>query len=139
MSEKRRGRPPEITRDHLVAVCGLIADGASGKKACESVGISKASFFNHISKDKDILDLYGKALESKAETLFDEIIEISDNPGNETVQRDRLKIDARKWVVVKMLPQKYGDKISQEITGAGGGPVDFKFVDPPQAKDTGEV
>ena len=34
-----------------------------------------------------------------------------------------MQIDARKWVLARMNPKKYGDKFTQELTGADGGPV----------------
>ena len=35
----------------------------------------------------------------------------------------RSQIDARKWVACKLLPRKYGDRVSAELTGANGGPI----------------
>ena len=37
------------------------------------------------------------------------------------IQRNKLRVDARKWVVCKLLPKIYGDKTA--ITGEGGGPL----------------
>lgn len=36
-------------------------------------------------------------------------------------QRDRLRIDTRKWLASKLKPKKYGDKI--EHSGPEGGPL----------------
>ena len=38
-------------------------------------------------------------------------------------QMARVEIDARKWFASKFLPKQYGDKITQEHTGADGGPI----------------
>lgn len=35
----------------------------------------------------------------------------------------RLVVDTLKWKLSKMLPRVYGDKVTQEHTGAGGGPI----------------
>ena len=40
----------------------------------------------------------------------------------------RLQIDTKKWVLSKMLPKVYGDKVVQEHTGAGGGPIQMAAV-----------
>ena len=41
----------------------------------------------------------------------------------------RLQIDALKWKLSKMLPKVYGDKITNEHTGADGGPIAIAAVD----------
>jgi hypothetical protein len=51
--------------------------------------------------------------------MADEILEISDHreedhtpfTGMNVVQRDRLRIDTRKWLLSKLEPKKYGDKV----------------------------
>lgn len=40
----------------------------------------------------------------------------------------RLQVDTLKWKLSKMLPKIYGDKVTQEITGANGGPVQLAAV-----------
>lgn len=39
---------------------------------------------------------------------------------NTAVQRDKLKVDAKKWLLSKLRPREYGDKIEQQITGKDG-------------------
>lgn len=61
--------------------------------------------------------------------MADEIIEIADDgsndwmeregkaaPNGEMVNRSRLRVDTRKWLMSKMAPKKYGDKMSTELT-----------------------
>ncbi len=45
----------------------------------------------------------------------------------EHVQRSRLRVDTRKWVLARMLPKIYGDKIA--LTGDDGGAVRVQMVD----------
>jgi hypothetical protein len=73
--------------------------------------------------------MYARAREDQADTLADEILAISDEQREAVtrdgtiydpeVHRDRLRIDARKWVAAKLKPRKYGDKV--ELAGAGDG------------------
>ena len=57
------------------------------------------------------------------------------------VQRDRLSVDARKWVASKLKPKKYGDRLATEITGKDGGPIQLAAVTlnaqdlPPDARE----
>lgn len=101
---------------------------------------------------------YACARETQADSLAEEILDIADEdcakvranpfgiPGDEdgnvevifdatAVARNRLRVDARKWLASKMAPKKYGDKVLAEHTGAGGGPiqasVSVEFVTPP--------
>lgn len=66
--------------------------------------------------------------------MADELVEIADDGTNDYVerevdggvrvvfdgehfQRSRLRVDTRKWVLSKVLPKIYGDKIGVEVTG----------------------
>ena len=40
------------------------------------------------------------------------------------VAKQRLQVDTRKWLLSKLAPKKYGDKVQNVITGADGGPVE---------------
>ena len=51
---------------------------------------------------------------------------IADN--EEDINRAKVMIDARKWTASKLKPKKYGDRISKEISGPDGGPVDMKWT-----------
>jgi hypothetical protein len=50
--------------------------------------------------------------------------------GPEDVQRARLAFDARRWFVGKLAPKKYGDRVHQEVSGPGGGPVETREAPP---------
>ena len=47
----------------------------------------------------------------------------------DVIAHKRVQIDTRKWVLSKMLPKVYGDKITQEHTGSNGGPIALAAVD----------
>jgi hypothetical protein len=48
---------------------------------------------------------------------------------SDVVAHKRVQIDTRKWMLSKMLPKIYGDKLTQEHTGANGGPIAMAAVD----------
>lgn len=74
-------------------------------------------------------------MDFRAQFIFDEILEIADgapsratgDPGTgeatARVQAEKLRIDARKWLLARMAPKRYGDKITQEISGPDGRPI----------------
>ena len=41
----------------------------------------------------------------------------------------RLQVDTLKWKLSKMLPKIYGDRVTTEHTGAGGGPITLAALD----------
>lgn len=98
---------------------------------------AKSSVFLWLSKDKGFSDQYARAMESRTEVLAEEILEIADESAadftetedgktvfnGEAVQRSKLRVDTRKWLMSKMAPKKYGDKITQELTGKDGKPL----------------
>lgn len=97
-------------------------------------------------------DMYARAREDQADTLADEIVDIADETPDivtddekgvfmidgAAIQRQRLRVDARKWVAAKLKPRKYGDRIAQEMSGPDGQPlqtsltVEFVGTVPPQ-------
>ncbi len=50
---------------------------------------------------------------------------------SENIQRSRVRIDTRKWLLSKMLPRIYGDKSEVALTGPNGGPVQSVAVTVP--------
>lgn len=48
---------------------------------------------------------------------------------SEVIASKRLQVDTLKWKLSKMLPKVFGDKITNEHTGANGGPISIAAVD----------
>ena len=84
---------------------------------------------------------YVRARQLQAEHFAQEILQISDDGRNDTyideetgrvvtdhdvVTRSRLRVDTRKWIASKLLPKVYGDRITTEVTGADGGPIQIQ-------------
>jgi hypothetical protein len=87
--------------------------------------MSSATFFE-IIKDENKQKQYARACEERADLIADEVFDIADNIGsnnmlikddNVKVQRDRLRVDSRKWLLSKLNPKKYGDKIDVGVSG----------------------
>ncbi|GLX62443.1 hypothetical protein KMU_04830 [Proteus vulgaris] len=89
---------------------------------------SKATVFRWLSENAEFRDQYAKATEQRADALFEEILEIADDvlPDSAEVAKAKLRIDTRKWSLARMSPKKYGDKVTQEITGADGGAIQIE-------------
>jgi hypothetical protein len=75
---------------------------------------------------------YARAREAQMEALAEDILEISDDAsrdiqtdeeGRETVdhehiQRSKLRVDSRKWLMSKLAPKRYGDKVDVGVDGS---------------------
>jgi hypothetical protein len=92
---------------------------------------SSRTFFIWLDLYPDKVKQYARATELRAEAIFDDILSIADQNENDTyinefgieiinsdvIQRSRLRIDARKWVLSKLNPKKFGDKVQTEHSG----------------------
>lgn len=55
--------------------------------------------------------------------MDDMILETANRATATNAAAARVKIDAYKWRAARLKPKVYGDRIVQEHTGAGGGPI----------------
>jgi len=117
-------------RNKIVSdICNLIANGLSLRKALKTQEnkIDSTTFYSWLDDPEDNnlkATQYARACEERTEVLADEIIEIADFtendtistekgdiPDNEWINRSKLRVDTRKWLMSKMNPKKYADKI----------------------------
>jgi hypothetical protein len=69
---------------------------------------------------------YARATLIRMHVLADEIMEIADNTvSSEDVPSARLRVDTRKWLMSKIAPKIYGDKLDLTHAAPDGGPVQF--------------
>lgn len=106
-------------------ICVRTADCESMRKIAESIGVSWMALNAYINANDDRKEQYARAREAQADKFAEDIIDIADSSGNditkdkdgndkvnqEVIARDRLRVDARKWLASKMAPKKYGEKL----------------------------
>ena len=127
-----------FTQEMADIICERIAKGESLRKICLDDNMPAHSTILKWLRDIDgFSSQYARAREDQAEFYLDEIIAISDESSqdkianedgtertdSEAIQRSKLRVDTRKWAMAKLAPKKYGDKITQEVTGANGDPI----------------
>jgi hypothetical protein len=64
--------------------------------------------------------------ESKHDTIE---TEDGEHPNHEWINRSRLRVDTRKWLLSKLLPKQYGDKV-QHANAAGDGDMVVRLETP---------
>lgn len=119
------------------AVIERIAAGESLRSICRDPEMPNIStVLDWADKDKDgFRSRYSTAMDFRAQVMFEEMLEIADEspkkcygePGtgeaSARAMAEKLRVDARKWMLARMAPKRYGEKITQEISGPDGGPV----------------
>jgi hypothetical protein len=115
----------------------MTEENCSLRQACKNAGVPFGTFLGWVDADPVLAEQYTRArtilLEHMAEDtllIADEAVGSLDNGGTDSgaVAKQRLQVDTRKWLLSKLAPRKYGEKITQEVTGADGGPVQFQQV-----------
>ena len=111
-------------------VIELIAEkGLSLCEACKQLKYSHNAFLAAI-KSQGLIDEYARARETRDDMWFEEIKKIAEDQAGEIVdeygnvrldsgfqQRQKLRIDAIKWMLARTSPKKYGDKIDVTTDG----------------------
>lgn len=111
-------------------ICEEISKGSSLRVSLQKEECpSSSTFYLWLDEDNDKSKQYARACEERSDLIFEEILDIADNGSSdkkivsdqevidyENIQRSKLRVDARKWMLGKMNPKKYGDKIQQDVT-----------------------
>jgi hypothetical protein len=122
------GRPSKYTPELAREICKQLVQGKSLKKICAAEGMPYDSTVRDwIIDDREGFHAqYMRAIQARAITWGEEILEVADDGSNDTfkdpntgqervnaevVARSRLRVDTRKWLLSKMLPKIYADKI----------------------------
>ena len=142
------GRPAiPFSQEAADEICERLAKGESLRAICS---MDRPEFipgpttvFKWLANEPEFAKQYAHARELQAEHYVDEIIAIADSPTATTnretgeaemrdPQRDRLRVDARKWIASKLAPKKDGDRVFNEHTGADGSPISLVVDRPPR-------
>lgn len=129
------GRPSIFTQELADKVCERIAEGYSMRTVCAPEGMpSISTLFKWIREIPGFTQQYARATEERTEAMSEDILDIADDGSNdlmtiqkgnqsyeienkEVTNRSRLRVDTRKWLMSKMKPKKYGDKV--DVTSDG--------------------
>lgn len=129
-------------QDKADAICVLLAAGASLRKASASQGVAHSSVLEWEDNIPAFADQYTRARARGYRVMADEIIEISDDSSGDVIDTDngpkadsefaarsRLRVDSRKWMLSKMLPKLYGDRV--DLNHGGNMTINWPIAPPP--------
>jgi len=117
-------------------ICEEIKKGRSVRSILKDSKMpASETFFKWVDLNDSKTKQYARACEERAEMIFEEMLDIADDGTNdykkvdlgegvevdkfdhEHVQRSKLRIDTRKWMLSKMMPKKFGDKLDVTTDG----------------------
>lgn len=111
----------ELTRENVDKICELLIGGKSLAQICaENPELPKPQMvFYGLHKNPQFLEDYARAREAQTEAYALELTELADNASlsAESINKARLQIDTRKWIMSRLKPKKYGDNATLQHTG----------------------
>ena len=127
----KKGRPPTrpnpLDEGILDRICDGLIEGKSITQVCEPKDMPHWTMvYRTMAKDPVFANEIARAREAQQEFIADDIVEMADKANVDDVNVVRLQIWARQWRAAKLAPKKYGDKVTQEITGANGAPIQLE-------------
>jgi len=130
------GRPTTYNQATADLICLRMAEGETLRQVCRDKALpARSTVYRWLSKNPSFSDQYARAREALVEHWADEILDIADDGttdyvtrigrngteyeavDQEHIQRSRLRVDARRWLLSKLNPGQYGDHMEVEHTG----------------------
>jgi hypothetical protein len=142
INHKSKEAQEERERKFNLIIKEIESKGKGVNTACKKYNLDPRTFFNLVDKNPALLQQYTRALELKADVIAERIIRNSHNNANDfytdsegnlkpnpvAVQRDRLKLDADKWLLSKIAPKKYGDRLTLDGEVKTGQPLTIENI-----------
>lgn len=112
----------EWSLEDIELVLANVAMGKTMKQAFDAAGIPRervASMYQLLLRDKALRKWYDEARELATESMADDVVDIADSTHNdrnddgkidhEVINRDRLRVQTRQWLMGKFVPKRFGD------------------------------
>ncbi len=151
MPKKKSGRPTVYSAKLASKVCMRLAIGESlveicrGDKMPSYATVMRWLFESYPPDDPrtEFREMYARARAAQAELYADEMVAIADDDSGDVlydldghpvqattvrINRHRLRVDTRKWVVSKLLP-RFADRVAPEIDEKAD-PIEVEVLDP---------
>jgi hypothetical protein len=142
INHKSKEAQQERERKFKEIITLIESKGESLTKATKKIGLDKKSFMLMIEKDTSLLHQYTRATEARADLIAERMVRNSHNRANDfytdsdgnlkpnpvAVQRDRLILDTDKWLLSKLMPKKYGDRLTLDGEVKTGNPLTIENI-----------
>ena len=131
---KPGAKPAPYDQGVAEEVCVRLMEGRTLRSICEDQDIpSKNVVYRWLAADPVFKDAYARAREFQMLAWADDVVEIADDTSadyydrdtkdggtervvdQEAIARSRLKVDARKWLMSKLSPRLFADKVEVDL------------------------
>ena len=123
------GRPSLYTDGLADRICEMLAEGTGMHIICAMPGFPHpVTVYRWLDANEEFRNKYTRARERAADRFASDVIAIADQADEtiRSVEKARLRIDARKWAAGKFAPKKYAERVNTELSGTvthrDGGP-----------------
>ena len=140
------GRPSVYTEEMAQEICDRMTCGESIRSITGNSAHLPASSTVYLWIARDTCgfsERYVKAFNSRAVKLAEDILDIADDSSrdvvvredgtesanSEFINRSRLRVDSRKWLLSKMSHTRFGDKVEKQADGSSSVSLQVEFVD----------
>jgi hypothetical protein len=141
-SRKPTGRPSSYTFEVSEEICHQMAGGKGLRQICAQEGMpDRHTVLRWLDGNEGFRARYARAREALMDWFSEEILRIAFDDsgdliidgdrvmsGHHVVQRARLKVDTVKWVMSKLHPGRYGDRVAVE---GNSGPIQISWLSDP--------
>ena len=109
----------KLSKKKMLAICDELADGKSLNSICKRDDMPhRVTVLQAVQRDDELYEMYARARAIGAETLADEIHDVSRQSlesvdkqmANAEVQRRRLQVDSLKWTYARQQPRGLRNK-----------------------------
>jgi hypothetical protein len=110
-------------------------------EACRRCETNKGDAWRFIHGDTQLDIRYARAREGRGVMIGErvEAVAIGTLQGKYKPDAARVAIDGFKWAAGRMAPKHFGDRVSHEHAGAGGGPIPLAVFTPAQLANLSDV
>lgn len=131
-----KATPKAEKEKKITEVLAGMRNGLSLRQSSENANVKAQTFLSWVDQDKDLSEQYARARSDMIDKIADDIIKIADEEmiptgegkvDNAMVQKQRLRVDTRKWLLSKLAPKKYGDKL--ELSGDDKSPLTIQRIE----------
>ena len=132
MLQMAKDRSPPFTPEIEAETLALIAQGEPVRQICMLENFpAQSSFYRHVIASDSFRERYTRAKEDALHKMEEDILDIVDDNRNdwierenqrtgatyvalndEAISRSKLRIETRKWLMGKLKPKKYGEKLA---------------------------
>lgn len=126
---------PDTRSEVIAAVLALVDEGKSLRQACSEIDFPRKTFEGWIDSDQELSAQYERARANRADKIFEEMLTIQDERPEDVIQLgsdgeggtkridpafvawQKNRVDVRKWMLGKMAPKRFGDRVELEHSG----------------------